>query len=269
MIKGLMQHRLIRLIGLIAVTPLFIGHGVGCLPWLQHCDESETHSQTYVISGSADYNSFINVGYNISVSAGNLNYTSPARATGVSVAPIYYGISYQSNDTAHRIYATINDAFPGGSAIGEIWVHTFNGPRIKLIHPAARASFLNASFAIDEHEFSLPQSSTMAGTSSYTLSGGSTGTEALNLLAPVTIYLNNQAIHTRNVTDNNVTPAIVFSAAPGDELRILAGGIFPSVLLSSIWLHTPNGNGIKLAHGAMNRSTGSAGVFLDVLYVLE
>lgn len=259
MIRKLMQHRAIRLLGLMAVTPLLIGHGLGCL---FDCDEQDVNQKNYVISGSANPGSSINIGFNIKIMAGNISYTSPASAAGGSVPPIEY-----TTFASHRIFATVNDA-PGGSAIGEMWVHS-NGKSIKLIHPAAGASYLNASFDINDQEFDLPQSSTIAGTSNYTLSGGSTGSEVLNLLTPVVIYVNNQIIYTRVVTDNNIRPPIVFQAAPGDELRILAGGTNPSVLLSSIWLHTPNGNGIKLSHGVMNRSTDSAGVFLDVVYVLQ
>jgi hypothetical protein len=263
MIKRLMQHPAIRLLALIAVTPLLIGHGIGCL--IDCSDSPGTSQRSHVISGSANPASSIQVGYNINVVAGSTTYTSPVSSAGGSVPPIGYSIS---GDGSHRIFVTVNDSDPVGSAIGEMRVHSI-GKSIKLMHTAVATSYLNASFFISDDEYNLPQSSTIAGSSSYTLSGGSTGSEALDLRAPVEIYVNNVIIYTRNVTDNNVVAPIMFAASPDDELRILAGGVYPSTLVSSIWLHTPSGDGIKLSHAAMNRRSDSTGVFLDARYVLD
>lgn len=270
MVKSLMQYRATRLLGLIAVLPLLIGHGVGgCFPWDDCNDDLVT--QHYVISGSANSaaGSFINVGYNLNILAGSTNYMSPVSAAGGSVPPITYSISYDppGSSSSHLMYVTINDA-PGGNAIGEMWVHSI-GKSMKLIHPAVTASYLNSSFAIHNQEFDLPQSSTIAGSSSYTLSGGSTGSEALRMITSLEITLNGVIIYTHAASPVYLEPPIVFTAVSGDVLRIRAGGAYPSAELSSIWLHTPSGNGIKLFQTMRSRDAQYTSVFFDVRYVLN
>lgn len=269
MIKSLMQHRATRLLGLIAVIPLLIGHGVG--DCFYDCGD-DLITQHYEISGSANSasGSFINVGYNLNVLAGSINYMSPVSAAGGSVPPLTYSISYEPGvglGSGHLMHVTINDA-PGGDAIGEMWVHSI-GKSMKLIHPAATASFLSSSFAINDQAFNLPQSSIIAGSSSYTLSGGSTGSEGLELITSLEISLNGTQIYTHAASPIYIQPPIVFTAAPGDVLRIRAGGEYPSAELSSFWLHTPSGNGIKLFQAMRSRDAQYTSVFLDVRYVLE
>ncbi|HJX17546.1 MAG TPA: hypothetical protein VJ437_05045 [Acidiferrobacterales bacterium] len=271
MIKSLMQHRVAKLLGFIAVIPLLIGHGVGgCFPWDNSGSCGDPETQNYVISGSVDPNSSINVGHNLKILVGPINYMSPASAAGGSVPPITYSMTYEADNggtSAHYMYVTINDA-PGGNAIGEMWVHSL-GKSMKLIHPAANASYLSVSFAIDNQEFDLPQSSIIAGSSSYTLSGGSTGAEGITMITPLEISLNGTPIYTHAASPIFVQPPIVFPAAPGDVLRIRAGGAYPSAELSSIWLHTPSGNGIKLFQAMRSSDTQYTSVFFDARYVLE
>jgi hypothetical protein len=263
MTNRLMQRRAIRLLGLIAVIPLLIGHGVGtCFSSRQNGCDDDPITQHYEISGS---------GYNLNVLAGSINYMSPVNAAGGSVPPLTYSISYEPGvglgDSAHLMYVTINDA-PGGNAIGEMWVHSI-GKSMKLIHPAATASFLNSSFGIYNQEFDLPQSSTIAGSSSYTLSGGSTGAEGITMITPLEISLNGTPIYTHAASPIFVQPPIVFTAALGDVLRIRAGGAYPSAELSSFWLHAPSGNGIKLFQAMRSRDTQYTSVFFDARYVLQ
>lgn len=274
MIGKLMPHRAIRLLGLMAMTPLLIGHGVGgCFPWDDSLSCSDPVIQNYVISGSVDPGSSINFGYNLNVQTPSVGYTSPIGVAGGSVPPVAYHNSYNprlGESSSHNIFVNVNfvgaDNVLNGGAIGEMWVHSI-GKSIKLIHPAANASYLSVSFAINDQGFNLPQSSTMTGTSSYSLSGGSTGSEVLEIGSPIVIYVNDVIIYTQDAAE--VTPPIALTTAiPGGVLRIVARGAYPSSL-PSIWLHTPDRNGIKLSHAAQNRNENFAGVFFDVWYVLQ
>jgi len=260
----------------MAVTPLLIGHGVGgCFPWDNSDDCSDPITQNYVISGSVDPGSSIDFGYNLNVSTPSVGYTSPIGVAGGSVPPVAYYYSYNprlGESSSHYIavnvnYAGDNNALNGGT-IGGMWIHSI-GRSIKLIHPAANVSYLSVYFTIDDQGFSLPQNSIIAGSSSYTLSGGSTGSEGLEMITPLEISLNGLIIYTHAASPIYVEPPIVFTAASGDVLRIRAGGVYPSQSFSSIWLHTPSGNGIKLSHAAKNRNANFTSVFFDVRYVLN
>lgn len=263
MIGRLLQYRATQVSILLAVVPLLIGHGLGCIG---DCPDPVPAQRSFVISGSSNPQSPISIGQYVNLDAGTTSFASPPGAAGGSISPVDYSVSYYG-DVSHSIRASINDPGLGGSAIGQMWVHS-NNQSIKLIHPAARASFLSASFPVNNAEFSSPQSSTSAGTANYVLSGGSSGAEPLFLQTQFEVYLNGVRIFLRTPTDSTSPPPISFAATAGDELRIVAGGVYASVRLDSLWLHTPGGTGIKLVHSPMSLDMNVVDVFLDLVFVL-
>ena len=264
----LLQGHILSLSVLILVIPFLIGHGANpeCLG-NDNCVE-ETGPVLYyehTISGSADPTTNINIGSHLDVSLEGSLYTNPDGTEGSSIPPILYE---NTRRYLQLLYVTANKPDSGGDTIGEMWIHS-NDMNIKLIHSAVTASYLNAIFEVRSFYFGMPQSSVIDSSDDYTLSSGITGSDSFLMYAPVEIYLNNISIFSHSDIDNAVVLPFTFSASPGDNLRIVVGGSGTnSTSITSIWLHTPEGNGIKLSHLASNRNLSYSGVFMDLSYTL-
>ncbi len=260
------KFSVLRLLGLVAIIPMLIGHGGGdpsCLLLDQNCPETAPlQNYNHVLSGSADPSTNINIGGTLSVTLEGSSYTSPASSQNGSIPPIVL-----SN---HSLYPQLLDVvandFITGGGIGEMWIHS-NLENIKLIHPTALNSHINAIFEVRQFYFGMPQSAINASSGSYSLSSGSTGSEPFLMNTAAAIYLNNVSIFTHGDADAPDVQPILFSAMPGDVLRIVIGGTQASSSITSIWLHTPTGAGIKLSHVASNL-VNKSDVFLDLSYIL-
>ena len=255
MIYRTLQHTVTKILILIAIIPLLIGHGLGSLG-----DGPTPALRNFVISGSSNPGTDINIADKLVIKTDDFVYSNPPGTNDGMVSPLSFS-SYSS-----YLDVLVNSPNPGGSALGELWIHE-NSRSLKLIHPAVTPSFIDVKFNVSESQFDLPQSSTIASSSSYTLSAGSSGSEFLMLHAHVEIFVNNKRIFLHAFADDLYVAPIPVNAKPGDKLRILVGGAVLYESTASFWLHNPDGTGIKLLQSLYEGSITSK-AFIDVTYDL-
>lgn len=254
----------LKLVGLISVMPLLIGHGanIECLFDPDCPKKPPTMDYSHVISGSDNPSSRINIGNSLVVRLEGKRYKSPSNHKNKSITPIKF---INHNKYTQLLDVTVNGSSSKGS-IGEMWIHS-NDENIKLIHPTNLGSNINAIFQVRSFYYNEPQSSISSSSNNYLLSSGSSTADPFLMNTKVEFYINDVRIFNHNGTEDPRVQPISFSATSGDKLRIVAGGNKPSGSITAIWLHTPTGKGVKLSHVASNL-VSQRGVFLDLTYQL-
>ncbi len=253
---GIFNHKIIKILTLVAVVPLLIGHAVSP-------PDSSVPMVPLTVSGSADPGTSINVGDDLL-----LVDWAPPSAAGGSIVPVNFSVPATATSYELSVWANVSSQMIG--TIGEMWAHLDATKRVKLIHPAISPSFLIAHFFFQDYELLSPQSSTNASSSGYVLSSSGDGSGLLTMQADTTIYVNNIIIfQDANPPLTPVSP-IMFNAVSGDTLRIVFNQVplSTSGAISSIWLIAPNGNGIKLLQSATFNPVDAGGLYADVSYAL-
>lgn len=242
------------------VMPIIIGHGLGTPLWPCKSLVEIDNCKDFTMSGSANIDSNINVPEIFEFYENiNLKYTIDNRNNSINTIPPIEFDSSQSYPIEIHTYL-LGDA----KDISELWLHyrgnqsnIFDDSRkvsLKLLHAALSPSRINIDFKFEKNDFGIPQSSTIASSSVYTLSSGSTGSEQLTFSAEMSIKVNGAEIYSRISSDEVISPPITFPANSNDILQIEMGGFSSSYnhgAISSIWLHNPSGNGIKLIQGGI------------------
>ncbi len=255
-----LQHKSARLIALVALLPLLIGHGLG-LP----SDDADPVPVWGTISGGSDRIADLNIGDSLHISTTLFEYTSSDSDKNLAVPALNF-TSYIDADWVFRA-----NSISATSIIGESWIHAPVGDgSLKLLHAALSPSYIDGIFNVSTPRFSEAQSSTIASSGQYSISGDSTGSDSLTVTTPMTIYHNGTEIYSRIDGDSIYPAPIMFDAIIGDTLRVVLGEngeqnqrAYPT------WLHTPDGDGIKLFHtiekGTPDTDTSP---FFDVTYGL-
>ena len=278
MVSKIIIKRLLRWIGLLAVVPLIVAHGVGsddsfdCVA-LSNCDNPDP-VEYYTLRGYQALYSDIRIGNNFKFTYLELEYTSPPESAGKTVPFIEFKPKPNSQDR-HALNVVINNPIddPATAHVGGLGLDGMRaGEVVKLLHDAAPPSSLQLTFELDSNiDFHVDPNPHIASSSSYMLSGGTNGSQYFQLDGIVKILVNGENIYQRDIDFFGVAvPPIAFSASPGDSLRIIAKKAADSDHhLTSLWLFDPEGRGTKLYHrGIVGFEVMTDDAFLDLLFII-
>jgi len=280
----------IQAVGLIALLPLLVGHGFGgsnfkpCVKsdpkapstirnYETFKDSRECYVRSiYFLSGSSYYKSDINIGNSLELDIKGASYQSLEKSMGKSISTLV--IKESSLSQASYASVSINRVArdSGLSGFGELWMHDFLGNGVKLVHPTKYPSLLALKFDVQSSDYGSDQNSTISNLSGYMLAGDSLGLADIELGDTVEISINEQIIYEMSSASSPVKfSPLVFKAIPGDKLHIVVKNSDQvDQNISSLWLFTPSGDGIKLFHGGVegDSSIDFHNTFIDVSYEL-
>ena len=257
----ILHNKIIRIISLVMVVPIIIGHGLGgnlsdllSTP-KPYCKDlvNVGECKDFTISGSMNINADIQVPDKLYISVENHlsdkigNSINVLGTTNTTVPALEFDTLEDISNI--RIKTNISGSTKN---IGELWIHNrgftsriINDSKdkpLKLHHSSLITSVINYEFSFDNTDFELPQSSTIASSSVYTLSSGSTGSEWLSFYSPTKIIANGVTIFEKTNYGEQFIMPITFSENVNMILRIeMLNG-----KSSSIWIHAPSGKGTKL-----------------------
>lgn len=234
-----------RYVVVVAVLPLLLGHALGAKCDLENnCPVITTYN---LLGGplSVAQHKGINHRGALSISYNGGATDSYTAAESVSTSGPYSFSLTDETITQLRIKVA---ASTGNSELGEAWFASSAGT-LKLteaIKASTRLAPLELTFVFDPGDFTLPQSSRIASGSLYSLSADATGAQWLYLGTKTDVYRNDELLFsTRSGSDIASAPKL-FEAEPGDVLRFHIESDIGFYQTSDLWLHRPDGFGLKL-----------------------
>jgi hypothetical protein len=255
----------LRFLGLLAVLPLLVAHGLGGNTCVRDCELPDP----FIMSGSADPTSPIKMGSSLRISFLNTYFRAPSESAGSNLAPVDIApISSPSHDDTVGVSVNTGSA---QSEYADIWFHNTHGGKVKLLQKAESPSFIIMDFSVNAYGgLDADQTSSMASSSDYMLAGGSAGMGDIEFDASFEVFINGQSIYSKNANASNaITAPITFQAETGDRLRIVASVEDEQQhKVAPLWLFTPDGNGIKLFHGGLIKRIFDTSADMDVQYAL-
>jgi len=257
----------LRFLGLLAVLPLLIAHGLGGNTCVRDCELPDP----FIMSGSADPSSPIKMGGHLAISFLNTYFFAPYESAGTNLPPVNIApISSPSHDDTVDLSINTGSSVP--TDYGEMWFHNSHGGKVKLLHKAESPSFISVDFKVNAYGgLDADQTNTMASSSDYMLAGGSAGLGDIEFDASYEVFINGQSIYSKNANASNViTAPITFQAVAGDRLRVVATVEDEQQHnVAPLWLFAPSGDGIKLFHGGLIIDRRSqTNVVMDIQYDL-
>lgn len=236
----------IKAVFFISVPLFLIGHGLGgdvTEIFTETCERPsfDQENDTYYITSTVDYGDL----------TGNGTFQLTANGTTYSTSSGIFG-PIRNLDEGETFRITINSNETEAEFGQMLLLKGRCADASKTIHLSAPViadrigQFFESTYSLRDADFGVSSTSSGPSMASYILSGGETGSESINIPGSLDVFVNSVLVYDGN--DGDINSPISFVAGLDDEVEVVVSSSSIPGTTSQIWLHTPNGEGTRLAY---------------------